>query len=778
MSLNMGEAADTSLEKLAGKRACENCRVKKIRCNKAEPCSHCRASKTICQTVEPVQKTQKQRVHISEEYERKIDRLEGQLNSINEALFLIASRLDEKEAHVVSREQISQRIPSAVQKPLNDSTTETDALAPVPYEGETGISTQSGYVRELLVQAVGGTPSVGRNAEVNSSLAALEKLVTQQKNCDTVSIRSTIRPLIDRSLAATDIANLARPPWSVVRIAIDKATKHPTMIFAALFSMLKMENLREIIEDSYHHPVICGAPRRLLAYGVLFNIFTEYSVVPWPGIDKTSLVEYASMSRTHLEVAISQLDMFLPASYESIMALSVGTACAVEMCKPSLAWVLIANAAERCKSLGYHRFETMRNDPEEDQRSKIHLFWMIFMFDKQLSLRLGRASTIQDWDVSLPLLATKKTPVNSFEESNMIVYWVKVAKIQGQVYEKLFSPATFTKSPSARCQTARNLVDSMNQAWKERGSASVMDFTNLLSPNETELPSKRKRVSHEASRTALLPDDYMQSSFDQVEDVFFHTDVVVHYSTCALVLRALSPDSNTFNEECLEYSRAALVAHMRCNSQFNTKATTQLWSGYIHWSILQAPITPFMALFCNAIYNTDRTDLNSLTGFVSSLESCRKVSEGAESLYKMCLLFLKIAEIYIEAKEKEVRDTQMHILTHEEPYRTNGPPMDAVYHITTAQFDPHLSALGLASNSASSLADYPPGLNSQAPGDYAAGQVPIGSSGSQFPDLGYTSMSAYQSSIQDWFSGSRYLINLMDVDSDLQMPDISNTYLQ
>ena len=61
----------------------------------------------------------------------------------------------------------------------------------------------------------------------------------------------------------------------------------------------------------------------------------------------------------------------------------------------------------------------------------------------------------------------------------------------------------------------------------------------------------------------------------------------MHYSTCALIQRAVTPDNVTFNQECLESSRAALMAHMRANLQFNTKGNEELWSGYIHWSILQ-----------------------------------------------------------------------------------------------------------------------------------------------------------------------------------------------
>jgi hypothetical protein len=63
------------------------------------------------------------------------------------------------------------------------------------------------------------------------------------------------------------------------------------MTFAALFSMLKMKNLYEIIQDAYLSPATCGAPRRVLAYGVLFNIFTEFSSAPWQGIDELTLTK-------------------------------------------------------------------------------------------------------------------------------------------------------------------------------------------------------------------------------------------------------------------------------------------------------------------------------------------------------------------------------------------------------------------------------------------------------------------------------------------------------
>lgn len=382
------------------------------------------------------------------------------------------------------------------------------------------------------------------------------------------------------------------------------------MAFAVIFPYMKMSNINEILEDAFFNPSTCNAARRLLSYGVLDNILVEFNAFPLAGMDATNFATYAVYCKRHIEVALSQLDLFMPASYESIMSLLLGSAQAIEMCKPSLCWSLISTAADLCQNLGYHRINTMTKDTPEVRNSKIHVFWMIYVFDKTLSLRMGRASVIQDWDISLPFIlpGDERGP----EGGQMLAYWVKVARVQGQTYEKLFCPAAFLKSPEDRARTAAELVNDLNMAWFERGDACVTDFSGIVdfrkgvsrrkisthcSPNETEVPSKRNILMQQPNFFDAA--DYIQGKFtplimnyplaenlgslERVQDIFFHSDVVMHYSTCALIQRAVSPDNVTFNQECLESSRAALVAHMRANAQFNIKGNEAIWSGYIQW---------------------------------------------------------------------------------------------------------------------------------------------------------------------------------------------------
>lgn len=184
-----------------------------------------------------------------------------------------------------------------------------------------------------------------------------------------------------------------------------------------------------------------------------------------------------------LTCAMAQLDLYLPATYENVLAVLLGAAQAIEMCKPSLCWTMCSTAAHLAQNLGYHRIETMKDDTESERNAKIHVFWFIYMMDKTLSLRLGRASIIQDWDMSLPYPNIDADHARfgslvqqGYKGTNMLLYWIKTAQVQSKAYEKLFSPAGISRPLEERAQTATELVDALNQAWSDRGEVSALAF--------------------------------------------------------------------------------------------------------------------------------------------------------------------------------------------------------------------------------------------------------------------------------------------------------------
>lgn len=102
----------------------------------------------------------------------------------------------------------------------------------------------------------------------------------------------------------------------------------------------------------------------------------------------------------------------------------------------------------------------MEHDPPRVQETKTILFWATYCLDKALSLRLGRSSSIQDYDVTLSPDINLGSSVSELWKS---VYrlWIRLARIQGRVYELLYSPAALAQPESDRVTYARQLASEM-----------------------------------------------------------------------------------------------------------------------------------------------------------------------------------------------------------------------------------------------------------------------------------------------------------------------------
>jgi hypothetical protein len=98
----------------------------------------------------------------------------------------------------------------------------------------------------------------------------------------------------------------------------------------------------------------------------------------------------------------------------------------------------------------------MKNDKPREAQRKQFLFWNTYFIDKSLSLRLGRASTIQDWDVTVPL--PPEDPVNATPLSPFISLWIATARCQGHIYELLYSPGSMKESDDVRRFRSQKLV--------------------------------------------------------------------------------------------------------------------------------------------------------------------------------------------------------------------------------------------------------------------------------------------------------------------------------
>lgn len=72
------------------------------------------------------------------------------------------------------------------------------------------------------------------------------------------------------------------------------------------------------------------------------------------------------------------------------------------------------------------------------------LFWTVYVMERGLSFRLGRASHIRDEEITLPIHPSALK--------------IRAAMMQGKVYDQLYSPVGLSRSQNERTHIAQSLV--------------------------------------------------------------------------------------------------------------------------------------------------------------------------------------------------------------------------------------------------------------------------------------------------------------------------------
>jgi hypothetical protein len=90
------------------------------------------------------------------------------------------------------------------------------------------------------------------------------------------------------------------------------------------------------------------------------------------------------------------------------------------------------------------------------------LFWSAYLLDKALSVRSGRAPTIQDYDITLPRGLEYGENLPDASWAVVLGQWIAYADFLGRAYEQLYSPAALARPQERRAESARQLVRTMS----------------------------------------------------------------------------------------------------------------------------------------------------------------------------------------------------------------------------------------------------------------------------------------------------------------------------
>ncbi|KAF1812100.1 hypothetical protein P152DRAFT_449879 [Eremomyces bilateralis CBS 781.70] len=642
-----------------------------------------------CRTTSQRPKESKHRVLISSQYERKIDRIEEKLVDI-EHLLQNRSLVSEH-----SNDGASTRSGKSPNAPSGDGISPASHIPDHPtFEGDSSLSAQSTFAHEFLERAISRNSS--QDPQMAEALASLRSMVDGQNEPAPTHSR-----FIDPKNSGASFA-LPLPPKSLLLDILARSKVADNFFVAMFLPSLDQLRFREIVEIAYDRKEELTITKGLLFFGVAQYMFLEFGKTGPDGRQGDEFLKHVAFCRRNFEYLLSSLPLLLPATSENIEALLLAASYAVEISKPSLCWTITTNAVAMCKTLGYHRISSMKNDSQEVKASKMVNFWLLYIIEKSLALRLGRASNIHDYDISLPSVSSLS--FEGYPFGQVLTYWVRVAEIQGKVYEELFSPGASGKSESDRTRSARFLVFEMDDAW-----------------------SKYQTLS-------------FQPEYGEYMNVLTKSDQVAHQSVLVLIHRAMPPDdfsTSQFSSECLEVSRKALKSHESTSKHFKGKGE-EYWSGYLHWAVLQAPFTPYMVLFCHVIASNDDSDLQLLESFVQSLKPSKPQSEGIEKMYRLCYVFHQVAKLYVDSGRKAV---EMDLSSLETPGNAAADINFSYGHGQGNAFDPYAFALAFVPNAPFA-------------GD-VSGDVPVvPTDGDAMPI----------DSLGDWFNSHQHIMSLLEND--------------
>ncbi|RAL09064.1 putative C6 transcription factor [Aspergillus homomorphus CBS 101889] len=692
------EGPESDGKETLGRRACDQCRLRKI---------ICRSTGAGQKPSEP-----RKRVLISSQYERKIDLIEERLGSIENLLRELRSNTattgSGPESYYHSTPISSRMSPSATGHASSGPVPVEDPEATPAFEGNSSLAAHSAYASEFLETAVSRSALQVSSPTIQAALSTLKQMVSMQDH-QAHSPAREIRFPNQKSILGSGIRDLAMPPVQVVLSLLRKFKEKPNSL-QGVSPFLTCERLIEKCREVYFATDEFSDAAFIIVHGGLYYVISEYITTVEDPKTREEFQRYLRLCQTNIETALANLSICMPARAEYVEALAMGALYAIEMSKPSFALTLTSTAARLCQTLGYHR--TPATDLDTESLRGRQLFWTIYTLDRAISLRLGRASTIQDYDITM--LGPNEITGAQEPWNSIFSIWIKFATLQGKVYEKLYSPAALSQPENERAEQARQLAAQVLETVEE-------PFDHILNTQK----------------------------ISRMDRMYLWSDKIARKSVLTLIYRAIPPprdSQSTFVIECIATARDAL--ELLKETMIEVKEMTEnIQASYLHWTVLYAPFVPFVVLFCHTIATSSWEDLNRLEEFVLCVQPNCFLSEAIAKLYRLCQVLSNVARLYIEAKAQAQAREDRNLAS------------------VGQEFDVYLSALGLAPAAAhdgdagwtsvptttaaaagAGAGAVPGAIRSGNDGHYAEAPMP------QTDQLG------------NWFSGNQHMMGLLEED--------------
>ncbi|KAH7141821.1 hypothetical protein EDB81DRAFT_691303 [Dactylonectria macrodidyma] len=579
-------------------RACHNCRMRKVRCDRCVPCANCRTSGLDCAprvrlAVQPAQVNNQN----SDEEQRD---LRERLSAIEQAV--------EKLSQESSREQ--------TQSPFSHDSDRTIST-PEPSECRTSISEgDSSFGRQIRVASqVTTLTKVSQIKPVQQELANL--LVMTEDQAAPQTLGNLYTPTLH---SGNSRLGVKLPPSSLV-LQLLRAVREPLLFL--LYGLHDRAQVDVLCQRAYFPVEALAASEITLFNGILCCILRESILTQSSGLGDEDLNNMRSLCEANFQAGLETFEVMAIPTHENAMILSVAMIHAQREAKLLFQHSLTSTAARHCLALGYHCENRLALLPPQEAERARRLFWHIYISDKSLCLCLGLPCTIPDYDIDTRPCPLSRNPSQTPWDLAFIKF-VELSRIQGQIYESLFSEAAQGLTASQRQSIVPRLSASLTQWYQEWMQIDSKDAFNM---------------------------ELFNSFFGPVEILYFSILTLLHRGETS------SNSADQISQACFDGAFKALRAHLA----YYPKLTSEMHGlhAYAVFIFYYTPFTAFVVTFLHCIANSDEEDIKLLNEVPVALEQATPNSEHYQRQFKLCKSLYKIAETFIKFQHDMERQEEL-----------------------------------------------------------------------------------------------------------------------
>ncbi|KAI5792464.1 fungal-specific transcription factor domain-containing protein [Peziza echinospora] len=371
-------------------------------------------------------------------------------------------------------------------------------------------------------------------------------------------------------------------------------------------------------------------------------VAVDSAMAPWVGIDQSSNY-FQNAAGVMPELLLRNSDLL---TIQAILAMTLfmqGTA------NPQPSYFLIAAAVRIANSIGMHRRGNCfgLNPAEVEQRRRV--FWIMYLLDKEMSLRSGRPGAINDDDINVELPdedppdGVGNMPLRGGKgKINLFRLLAQFSQIEGKVYMLLYSAKAARQSDQELLNTIGDL-DRELEAWKE------------LVPLEIRPEHEIKMDESPLVLHVVMLHFAYYNCLTTIHRMSIHhgywTSRLSNYAISGLSARPLNP--RVFSSAALCVSAARASIHLV--KYINEKDCPCIWL------IMYYPISALVTLFANILQNPldprarlDVRLMHDVCEFLMKLDEDDD-EENVSRMVRVAGEFDRIAKVVLDKAEKEAQ---------------------------------------------------------------------------------------------------------------------------